>query len=197
MRVIAATHCDLERAVADGDFREDLYFRLAHLPIEVPPLRRRGGDVRLLFDHFVDHFCRRHRSRRRRIDDDLYPLLERYAWPGNVRELKNVCERLVVFGSDPITADQLPSSFFGRAATGEAGEQETGLVRLGERHPALSLKDFKTQCEKEYVESVLQRTNWNVAAAARLLDLQRTYLHQKIAALGLRRPRAELAGVGS
>jgi len=90
----------------------------------------------------------------------------------------------VVFGSDPLTADQLPSSFF------EEAGPEIGLVRLGHR-PNLSLKDFKAQCEKEYIESVLQRTRWNVSAAARLLDIQRTYLHQKMTSLGLRRPQGE------
>ena len=67
--------------------------------------------------------------------------------------------------------------------------QETGLVRLGNNPPSLSLRDFKTQCEKEYIESVLLRTRWNVSAAARQLDIQRTYLHQKISNLGIRRPR--------
>ncbi len=186
VRVIAATHCDLEVAVKEGAFREDLYFRLAHLPIEVPPLRHRGDDVRKLFVHFIELFCQRHRSRRRQIDEAIFPLLERYAWPGNVRELRNVCERLVVFGGDPVSSDQLPSSFFG-----EAGSQETGLVRLGHNHPTLTLRDFKNQCEKEYIESILLRTQWNVAAAARILDIQRTYLHQKTSALGLRRPSAE------
>ncbi len=190
VRVIAATHHDLENAVQLGDFREDLYFRLAHLPIEVPPLRQRGDDLKLLFTHFIDLFCSRHRSRRRQIDDDVYPLLEHYAWPGNVRELRNVCERLVVFGGDPVTTDQLPSSFFS-----ESGAQETGLVRLGSNPPSMCLRDFKTQCEKEYIESILQRTSWNVAAAARILDIQRTYLHQKTAALGLRRPQPELVEV--
>ena len=191
VRVITATHRDLETAVREGEFREDLYFRLAHLPIEVPPLRQRGNDIRLLFGHFIEVFCQRHRSRRRQIDADVYPLLERYAWPGNVRELKNVCERLVVFGGDPVTAEHLPSSFFG-----EGGPQETGLVRLGSNSPAVTLRDFKTQCEKEYIESILQRTSWNVSAAARILDIQRTYLHQKTAQLGLRRPQPELAEAG-
>ncbi len=190
VRVIAATHHDLETAVQQGEFREDLYFRLAHLPIEVPPLRQRGEDLQLLFTHFIDVFCHRHRARRRQIEDDVYPLLERYPWPGNVRELRNICERLVVFGGDPVTTDQLPSSFFS-----ESGSQETGLVRFGSNPPSMSLRDFKTQCEKEYIESILQRTSWNVAAAARVLDIQRTYLHQKTAALGLRRPQPELVEV--
>ena len=190
VRVLAATHSALETAVEEGRFREDLYFRLAHLPLEVPPLREREGDVRLLFDHFIEHFSQRHRMRPRQVDAGLYPLLDAYRWSGNVRELRNVCERLVVFGGDPLTADQLPSSFFGDHSGGE-----TGLVRLGERVPNLSLRDFKSQCEKEYIERVLLRTNWNVSAAARLLDIQRTYLHQKISSLGIRRPG--LVGVES
>ncbi|MEO1369013.1 MAG: helix-turn-helix domain-containing protein, partial [Acidobacteriota bacterium] len=97
-----------------------------------------------------------------------------------------VLERLVVFGGDPVTLDDLPSSILDDAPPEHL--RETGLVRLGPNAPTLSLKDFKTQCEKEFIESVLQRTRWNVAAAARLLDIQRTYLHQKISNLGIRRP---------
>lgn len=187
VRVVAATHRALEEAVEKGEFREDLYFRLAHLPIEVPPLRERPDDVRLLFDVFLQHFVKRHRTRALNVENEIYPQLERYPWPGNVRELRSLCERLVVFGSDPLTVDQLPSSFFESHSLAE-----TGLVRLGQR-PNLSLRDFKTQCEKEYIENVLQRTRWNVAAAARLLEIQRTYLHQKILALGIRRPQGEVA----
>ena len=188
VRVIAATHCDLEASVKEGDFREDLYFRLAHLPIEIPPLRHRSVDVKLLFEHFLDVYCARHRSRSRRVDETVWPVLETYRWPGNVRELRNLCERLVVFGTDPITLDQLPSVFF--EGVDEAGE--TGLVRL-EGGPSLPLREFRERCEREYVESVLRRTNWNVAAAARVLEIQRTYLHQKMASLGLQRPRFEVA----
>ncbi|MCG8456593.1 MAG: hypothetical protein MI919_09960, partial [Holophagales bacterium] len=165
----------------------DLYFRLAALPIEVPPLRDRGKDVRQLFRYFLQVFTRRHKLRPKDVEDQVYSAVERYRFSGNVREMRNICERLVVFGGDPITVDQLPS-----AVSGEAGAEgwgaETGLVRLGHNFPNLSLKAFKTQCEKEYIESVLQRTHWNVAAAARILDIQRTYLHQKIGNLGIRRP---------
>jgi len=185
VRVVAATHCDLEEAMQRGEFREDLYFRLAHLPIEVPPLRERPEDVRLLFDFFLQHFVRRHRTRALGVEPEVYPVLERYPWTGNVRELRNLCERLVIFGSDPLTVDELPSPFF----AGHGGP-ETGLVRLAAL-PTMTLRDFKTQCEKEYVESVLRRTRWNVAAAARLLAIQRTYLHQKITVLGIRRPQSE------
>jgi two-component system nitrogen regulation response regulator NtrX len=188
VRVVAATHQDLERAVAAGRYRQDLYFRLAHLPIEVPPLRERGEDVALLFAHFLEHFARQHRVRRQGVDDAVPAALRRYAWPGNVRELRNLCERLAVFGADPLTVEQLPSSLLHAVAA-----PETGLVRLVENRPVLPLKEFKAACEREYLEAVLRRTGWNFSAAARLLGIQRTYLHQKAATLGLGRPDADAA----
>ena len=183
VRVIAATHRDLEESSRAGRFREDLYFRLAHLPLAVPSLRERKEDVRLLFHTFLERFSRQHRARPRQVDPEVYPYLERYPWPGNVRELRNVCERLVVFGGDPVTPDQLPSGFFEPTRP-----PESGLLLLPAAFPILPLREFKARCEREYIESVLQRTRWNVSAAARLLDVQRTYLHQKIHALGTRRP---------
>jgi DNA-binding NtrC family response regulator len=188
VRVIAATHQDLERSVAAGSFRQDLYFRLAHLPIEVPRLDERKEDIPLLFTHFLDHFSRQHRVRRRGVDDAVLAALAAYSWPGNVRELKNLCERLVVFGSDPLTADQLPSSLLQSAR-----RPETGMVRLVQTLPVLPLREFKAACEREYLESVLRRTSWNFTAAARLLGIQRTYLHQKAVALGIERPAAPAA----
>ena len=186
VRVIAATHRDLEEAVRAGRFREDLYFRLAHLPIDVPALRERREDIPPLFDHFLEHFSRRHRTRPRRVASEVLPLLERYPWPGNVRELRNLCERLVVFGGDPVTPDQLPSGFFEAAPPPEAG-----LPLLPPGFPIVPLRDFKARCEREYIESVLQRTRWNFAEAARLLDVQRTYLHEKARRLGTKRPGTE------
>ncbi len=183
VRVLAATHRDLESAVRAGRFREDLYFRLAHLPVAVPPLRERREDVALLFHHFLERFVRQHRARPRRVAPEVYPILEQYPWPGNVRELRNLAERLVVFGADPVTPDQLPSAFF------EPSQQaQPGLLLLPPGLPVLSLRDFKSRAEREYIEAVLQKTRWNVTAAARLLDVQRTYLHQKVRALGTRRP---------
>ncbi|HZF10414.1 MAG TPA: sigma-54 dependent transcriptional regulator [Thermoanaerobaculia bacterium] len=184
VRVIAASHRDLAREVEAGRFRQDLYFRLAALPLEVPPLRERQEDIPLLFHHFLERFSRQHHLRQRLLDDGIFPPLLAYAWPGNVRELKNLCERLVVFGADPLSAADLPSVFF------QASPQipETGLLHLAAAGPVLPLRDFRAQCEREYLETVLRRTGWNFAAAARLLGIQRTYLHQKVAALGLERP---------
>jgi two-component system nitrogen regulation response regulator NtrX len=194
VRVLAATHRHLEEEVKAGRFREDLYFRLAHLPIPVPSLRERPEDIPLLFNFFLDRFTRQHRARPRHADPELFPYLQRYAWPGNVRELRNLCERLVVFGGDPLTPDQLPSSFFEPTQA-----PETGLLLSSTSLPIVPLRDFKAQCEREYIESVLHRTRWNFTAAARRLDVQRTYLHQKVKVLGIRRPGvgAEEEEVGS
>jgi two-component system nitrogen regulation response regulator NtrX len=117
------------------------------------------------------------------VDPTVHEALSAYDWPGNVRELRNLAERLSVFGTDPITLDQVPSSVLTRGAGAESG-----LVRIAETAPVMALRDFKTQCEKEYIEAVLRRTNWNVSKAAQLLDIQRTYLHEKMTALGIARP---------
>ncbi|HJQ36802.1 MAG TPA: sigma-54 dependent transcriptional regulator [Thermoanaerobaculia bacterium] len=178
VRVLAATHRDLH----NGQFREDLFFRLASIPIDVPPLRERRNDVPLLFSTFLQQFCARSQRTPLSVQPDVYETLSAYDWPGNVRELRNLAERLSVFGTDPITIEQLPTAVLHRGAT------ESGIVRVSEGAPVMPFRDFKTQCEKEYIESVLRRTHWNISRAAQLLDLQRTYLHEKMSALGITRP---------
>ena len=182
VRVIAATNRDLEARVRSGEFREDLFFRLAAVPVDVPPLRERQDDIPLLLRAFLERFCVRNGRPVLTTDAAALATLTEYAWPGNVRELRNVAERLAVFATGPITVDQLPSSVLTRAAS------ESGLLRFTEGAPILPLRDFKSQTEREYIESILRRTNWNVTRAAQLLDVQRTHLHQKIAALGIVRP---------
>jgi two-component system nitrogen regulation response regulator NtrX len=183
VRVLAATHRDLRELSRDGRFREDLFFRLSTVPIDVPALRERRSDVPLLFATFLHQCCARNQRVQLSVDPKVHEALSAYDWPGNVRELRNLAERLSVFGTDPVTLEQLPSSVLTRG-TG----LESGLVRMAETAPPMSLRDFKAQCEKEYIEAVLRRTNWNVSKAAQQLDIQRTYLHEKMAALGIVRP---------
>ena len=186
VRVIAATNRDLESSIEGGSFRRDLFYRLCNLPIELPPLRERRGDIRPLFEHFVERFRRRHRTGQRRIDDDVFPLLERHTWPGNVRELKALAERLVIFAGDPITAARLPPPIGGGST-----ESLAGFLQLPTGQPPLTLRELRIRVEREYVEAVLERTAWNVSEAARVLGIARTYLHQKLADLGLERPGTE------
>jgi DNA-binding NtrC family response regulator len=182
VRVLAATHRDVESMSQSGSFREDLFFRIASVPVDVPPLRERRDDVPLLFSTFLQQFCARSQRTALSIDGAVYDALSKYDWPGNVRELRNLAERLSVFGTDPVTVEQIPSTIL------NPGASESGIVRITEGANVMPLRDFKTQCEKEYIESVLRRTHWNISRAAQLLDLQRTYLHEKMAALGITRP---------
>jgi DNA-binding NtrC family response regulator len=183
VRVIAASNKDLKAMSQAGTFRDDLYFRLASVPIDMPSLRERPGDVALLVRHYLDRFCSENRRRHLGLEREAVELLEHYPWPGNIRELRNVCEQLAIFGTDPITLSQLPLSICEPNA-----DRESGVLRLVETAPIVPLREFKEQCEKEYIESVLRRTNWNFVHAARLLQIQRTYLHQKIAALDIAKP---------
>ena len=183
VRVIAATHRDLEDMVRERTFRDDLYFRVSSVSIDVPPLRERQADIALLFVHFLETLCIRNRRRALTVTPEAIRQLEQYRWPGNVRELRNVAEQLSVFGADPVTVDQLPSSVF--SADPEAGIE---VLRISHGAPVMSLKAFKTETEREYIEAILRRTNWNFSQAARLLQIQRTFLHQKVKALGIRRP---------
>jgi two-component system nitrogen regulation response regulator NtrX len=185
VRVLASTHRNLEEQVEAGRFRADLLFRLAHVPLVVPPLRERPGDIPLLVHHFVGVLSARHRVRLKQIRDEVFPPLVAYRWPGNVRELRAVCERLVVLGADPLTADQLPAEVFLPGAAEEGSWLRP--ARLTSR-AIVPFRSFKAECEREYIEAVLQRCGWSVAEAARVLGLQRTYLHAKVVALGIARP---------
>jgi len=182
VRVLAATHQDLEGLSRAGRFRPDLRFRLARLVLDVPALRDRPGDVARLASHFVEAACRQHRTRRKSLESAAVAKLEAYAWPGNVRELKHVCERAVVFGGDPITAPDLP-------LPSEKPPAQGGPLLDLDAASGLGLKELRNRCERESILHVLEREGWNLAAAARALGLQRTYLHAKLAALDISRPR--------
>lgn len=182
VRVIAATHTDLETAVAEGRFRQDLYYRLAHIPIEVPPLRDRGDDIRLLFEHFLSSFCTRGRRRLPAVEPAVLERLLKWSWPGNVRELRSLAERLAVLAGDPIDLDQLPEPY--RSGEAPAGPRVT--MKTGSE--VVDLREFRRQSEKQYLEAVLEDTGWNVSEAARLLGIHRSRLHEKLKELGAHRP---------
>ena len=183
VRVLSATHEDLDAAVESGAFREDLFFRLAHVPLDVPPLRDRLEDLPLLFEHFLATHCKRHRRPPLSFDPATLEPLSRYDWPGNVRELSSLCERLVVFAVDPVTADQLPESYRNPDRRSLPAE----LLSLDPEAAVLPLRELRDQVESEYIREVLRRASGNMSEAARLLGLQRSYLYEKMARLGLRR----------
>jgi two-component system nitrogen regulation response regulator NtrX len=177
VRMVAATNRDLEEMIREQTFRQDLFFRLSTVPITVPPLRERAEDVPLLFSYYLDAFCRDNQRRPLTVDPDVFRVLREYRWPGNVRQLRNVAEQVAIFAGDPVTVAQLPASLL--------SEGDSGLLRPKVETHIRPLREFRAQAEKEYIESVLRRTNWNVSAAARALEIQRSYLHQKMADLGI------------
>jgi two-component system nitrogen regulation response regulator NtrX len=169
VRVISATNQDLASLVAEGKFREDLYYRLSVVPIRVPPLRERPEDIRLLAEYFLEEFCDRNNFKRKRIEDEAFVELRDYRWPGNVRELRNVVERMAILSADPITADAIPLE-----------------VRFPRKAAASStLEETRAGAERDLVRQALEQAGGNVSAAARALGVERTRLHKRIRALGL------------
>lgn len=174
VRVLAATHRNLEEAIRQGRFREDLYYRLNVIPIEVPPLRARKEDLPLLVEHFL---ARLNEEKGRQIDGLAPAALERlveHDWPGNVRELENLLERLVVLrGCGTIEVDDLPASLRSRSAP-----PSPALPELGP--DGVPFHEVIDRLETHLILQALERTNWNKNRAAQLLGLNRTTLIEKI-----------------
>lgn len=184
VRVIAATHQDLEERVRQGGFREDLFFRLNVIPIEVPALREREGDVRALVDHFIAVEAARHDLAMPRLTGAAASLLAAYRWPGNIRELRNMVERLVILhaGSE-VTPAQLPAELRGDVVRNEA----TPAVNT---YAELPLREAKEKLERDLVLAALDRHDGNVTRAAKDLGLERTHLHKRLKVLEID-PRRE------
>jgi len=176
VRVVAATHRDLEQAIRDGTFRADLYYRLAVIRLTLPPLRDRREDVALLASHFAARFSRELGRPVAGFSPAARACLERYAWPGNVRELKNAVERAVALGEgELIVPADLPEAILETAAGGKA---ET--AGLPEFHAAVN------DCKKRLIVDAVREAHGNVSAAARALGLHPNYLHRLITNLELR-----------
>jgi DNA-binding NtrC family response regulator len=171
VRLIAATNRDLEADVAAGRFREDLYYRLAVVPVELPPLRARDDDVRLLAEYYVCRAAREHDRPARRLDASALRLLRSYAWPGNVRQLRNAMERAVLLADGAvIRAAHLPAEV--RTPALESGD---GFSAYG------TLADV----EKRYIARVLDQTGGHMAHAAEVLGIHRNTLRRKLEAYGM------------
>jgi Nif-specific regulatory protein len=172
VRVIAATNKDMEKAIAEGTFREDLYYRLNVFTIFVPPLRDRKADMLLLADHFLEKFSREHGKVIKRISTPAIDMLMSYHWPGNVRELENALERSVlVCDAQVIHGHHLPPSL-------QTAEGSGTITRV-------SLKDAVEGFERDLIQDALKTTRGNRAKAARLLDTTERILNYKVRNLGV------------
>jgi DNA-binding NtrC family response regulator len=183
VRVLAATNRDLEKRVADGLFREDLFFRLNVVPIKAPPLRERLADVPMLLREFIRLFCKENGRREKPVDEGVLSALVTYSWPGNVRELKNLAERMLIMSGDRITLGDLPEQI---GKTKKAAPTIAAIT--GKRLP---LREFREQIERQYIHETLNENDWNISRTAQVLGIERTNLHKKLKALGLSRGDAD------
>jgi transcriptional regulator with GAF, ATPase, and Fis domain len=174
VRVIAATHRDLEEEVQKGNFREDLFYRLYVIPMVLPALKEKKSDIPLLVSHFLNLFCREKKKDIITISDEALEVLINYSWPGNVRELKNLIERLVVLSeSAEITSRDLPKR------SKPIKQQET-LPGIDVHSDGVDFNTAVTEYEKTLIINALEKTNWIKNKAANLLQIKRTTLVEKI-----------------
>ena len=176
VRIIAATNVDLRQQVRDGKFREDLFYRLNVISIDLPPLRQRKEDIPLLVEHFLRKYSQENERESRRITPEALRPLVAYSWPGNVRELENVIERAVVLSSGvDIGSDLLPDQMVGRGTT----------IPVMDHRPDASLFDILEDCERRIITDMLEKCNWNQTEAAERFRVPLSTLNQKIKRLSV------------
>jgi two-component system nitrogen regulation response regulator NtrX len=181
VRIIAATNKNLIEEVKNGNFREDLYFRLNVIPIIVPPLKERRDDIPMLIKHFIEMFASENGIRQKGITSDVVKAFQDYEWPGNIRELKNAVERLMIMvPSDTITIKDVD-------ALGLFGQQQ--ILKEYDYFSHKTLKDARDAFEKDFIIRKLQENNWNVSKTAEAIDVERSNLHKKIKAYEISEPK--------
>jgi two-component system nitrogen regulation response regulator NtrX len=178
VRVIAATNKNLEDEIEKGTFREDLYFRLAVIPVYVPPLRERKDDIPLLVRHFADLFARDNNFRPKRVTPAAMDVLQRYRWKGNIRELRNTVERLIIMTpADSIDLPDLPESI---RVDGPSRGPDNEAVKAG------TLREHKEVSERAFLVQKLRETGWNISKTAELIDTPRSNLYKKLEQYNIR-----------
>jgi len=184
VRVISATHRDLPAEIAAGRFREDLYYRLRVVTLELPPLRAHKEDLAMLVDAFLGQLGARHKHRAH-VSPEALSLLRRYDWPGNVRELRNALERtLVLCDGDEITSADLPEEIREYRGASGAAKKAGDESFLGEA----DFREAKRQFEIVYLRRKLEEHHWNVSQTAAEVGLHRQSLQEKLRELGIQRP---------
>jgi two-component system nitrogen regulation response regulator NtrX len=173
VRVLSATNRDLTEMVAQGKFREDLYYRLSVMPLRVPSLRERPSDIPAIAAYFLEEFCGRNNFRPKRVAGEVFDLLSAYHWPGNVRELRNIVERMAILSpGETIEPGIVPLEI--RVAPGAAA-------------PKSALHEARDTAERDQILKALEAAAWNVSQAARALGMERTNLHKRMRALTIER----------
>jgi len=181
VRVLSSTARDLRGMIEAGRFREDLYHRLAVVPLQTPSLAERREDIPLLVDHFIERLAAMSGLPRREVGEDAMAALQAHDWPGNVRQLRNNVERLLILAAggadEPVTLDSLPSEVAGRGAGPDGFDAE--------RMIALPLRDARERFEREYLKAQISRFGGNISRTATFIGMERSALHRKLKSLGV------------
>ena len=179
IRIIAASNKNLQEEIAAGNFREDLYYRLNVIPIDIPPLKERKKDIPLLIEHFLYQFVENGKSSKKKISKEALNSMMAYHWPGNVRELKNIVERMIIMVKTPtITLKHVPPVI--RMANQE-------LLQV-DSFPT-TFKEAKETFEKQFIQTMLLKNNWNISKTAENIQIERSNLHRKIKQLEIIVPK--------
>jgi len=190
VRVVAATNKDLQAEISAGRFREDLLYRLNVVPIDVPPLRARRGDIPQLVEHFVAQMGRSGGLPAKRFDPEAVKRLAAHDWPGNIRELRNAIERLLILAPGPaVTVEDVERMAGLGTADGGAARGTVGAADVAGAPwmRAATFEEFKQVAERTYILAKLKENDWNVSETARTLEMPRSNLYKKIERYGLAR----------
>ncbi|HEV8347901.1 MAG TPA: sigma-54 dependent transcriptional regulator [Vicinamibacterales bacterium] len=182
VRVIAATNKNLEEEIEKGHFREDLYFRLAVIPIHVPPLRERQDDIPLLIRHYMDYFSRENNVRPKRITQSALEALQRHRWKGNIRELRNTVERMIIMtGGDTIDLPDLAEGMRSPSTTSPGTALAASKAGGGASQvEAGTLREFKENAERAFLVGKLRENGWNISKTAEVIGTPRSNLYKKL-----------------
>ncbi|WP_188054940.1 sigma-54-dependent transcriptional regulator [Sphingosinithalassobacter sp. CS137] len=188
VRVVSATSRDLMGEIAEGRFREDLYYRLNVVPVAIPALTDRREDIPVLVEHFVAHYARERRVPTPEVAGDAMVALQSYEWPGNVRQLRNVVERTVILAPGDrigrIDLDLLPPEVLGNAADSNNGVASTAIM-------GTPLKEARETFEREYLRIQIRRFSGNISRTASFIGMERSALHRKLKLLGITETRED------
>ncbi|WP_066795508.1 nitrogen assimilation response regulator NtrX [Sphingomonas soli] len=188
VRVVSATARDLQTEIAEGRFREDLYYRLNVVPVAIPPLTERREDIPVLIEHFVAHYASGRRVPTPEVAPDAMVALQSYEWPGNVRQLRNIVERTVILAPGDrigrIELDLLPAEVLGKPSDTGGGMGSSAIM-------GAPLKEARESFEREYLKVQIRRFSGNISRTASFIGMERSALHRKLKLLGISESRDE------
>jgi len=188
VRVVSATARDLQQEIIDGNFREDLYYRLNVVPVQIPSLAERREDIPPLVEHFVAHYANERRVQTPEVAPDAMIALQSYEWPGNVRQLRNVVERTVILAPGNriarIDIDLLPPEVLGSAGDGAGGATASAIM-------GSPLREARESFEREYLRVQIRRFSGNISRTATFIGMERSALHRKLKLLGITETRGD------